>query len=507
MKKNLATLITLVCVGLANAQVGIGTTNPQTTLQVVGDPGVATIADGVMAPRLTGNELKAKDAVYSSNEIGAIVYVTASVGTASAKTINVTSPGYFYFDGTVWQKLVNGTAQENIYTTNGTIGTGRTVGVVDTVNFDAGTFVIDATNNRVGIGTTTPANSLEISGSSNGSNVFSGLLLRNTSATGGTSHSARIILGSGAARGAYVEGIHTGVINNDHDLAFATSSGASPTEKMRILANGNVGIGTTNPLFKLSVTNDDITTSGNTAMRLTNNGSFLSFEPKSSTVNAFNDIVQAGDARIIFSTDNNNASNSTNGLVIAPWSSAGTISGLRMDEKGHIGIGVIVPNADLDVIGNGTTLDGVVSIQTTSTTNGATNQLISFKSAGGSVIGRINPIAFGGVNYTTTSDIRLKENIKETAYGINDLMKIKVADYYYKTDKNHEDPQTGFLAQQLHGIYPNAVSAGGEDETKNPWGVDYGKLTPLLVKAIQDQQVQIETLRKEIEDLKKEKQK
>ena len=86
-------------------------------------------------------------------------------------------------------------------------------------------------------------------------------------------------------------------------------------------------------------------------------------------------------------------------------------------------------------------------------------------------------------------------------------MKIRVADYYYKADKNHEALQTGFLAQQLHSIYPNAVSVGGEDETNNPWGVDYGKLTPLLVKAIQDQQEQIEILKKEIDELKRVKQK
>jgi hypothetical protein len=35
---------------------------------------------------------------------------------------------------------------------------------------------------------------------------------------------------------------------------------------------------------------------------------------------------------------------------------------------------------------------------------------------------------------------------------------------------------------------------GGDDESKNPYGVDYGKLTPYIVKAMQEQQALIESL-------------
>lgn len=110
MKKILLAIMTIVCFALAQAQVGIGTVTPVATLHVNGTPANTSVADGIIPPKLTGNELKAKDAVYSSNEIGAIVYVTAAVGTASAKTINVTSSGYFYFDGSVWQKLAIGSS-------------------------------------------------------------------------------------------------------------------------------------------------------------------------------------------------------------------------------------------------------------------------------------------------------------------------------------------------------------------------------------------------------------
>ena len=79
-------------------------------------------------------------------------------------------------------------------------------------------------------------------------------------------------------------------------------------------------------------------------------------------------------------------------------------------------------------------------------------------------------------------------------------MKIQVNDYNYKATPNR--PETGFIAQQLNTVFPNAVTPGGEDPTKNPWTVDYGRITPVLVKAIQEQQVEIEALKAENTALK-----
>ena len=60
MKKTLLILIS-VCGLYTNAQVGINTTEPKATLDITGSATNLTKIDGVIPPRLTGDELKAKE--------------------------------------------------------------------------------------------------------------------------------------------------------------------------------------------------------------------------------------------------------------------------------------------------------------------------------------------------------------------------------------------------------------------------------------------------------------
>ncbi len=135
-----------------------------------------------------------------------------------------------------------------------------------------------------------------------------------------------------------------------------------------------------------------------------------------------------------------------------------------------------------------------------STFNSAESHLLQFKTPGGTTMGKIRQSGSNAVSYDTSSDRRLKTNIHETAYGLTDLLDIQVADYVFKSAPQHE--QTGFIAQQLYEQYPHAVSKGGDDPNEDPWSVDYGKLTPLLVKAVQEQQAVIEELKIKNEELR-----
>lgn len=153
----------------------------------------------------------------------------------------------------------------------------------------------------------------------------------------------------------------------------------------------------------------------------------------------------------------------------------------------------------IHVLSGSSDLNGLLYLEKTAASTNL-DQFVFFRAAG-TDIGNIIATGASGIAYNTTSDIRLKENIRTTRYGIDDVMKIQVRDYNYKKDKN--SPQTGFIAQQLYTVFPNAVTVGGEDESK-PWMVDYSKITPLLTKAIQDMQVEIDALKTENAVLKAE---
>ena len=119
----------------------------------------------------------------------------------------------------------------------------------------------------------------------------------------------------------------------------------------------------------------------------------------------------------------------------------------------------------------------------------------------------VNNISIGSIStngfstsYNTTSDSRLKEKLQNSRYGLNTLMHLEVKDYNYIADGKKEI-QTGLIAQDIHKLYPQAVHKGGADKSKDPWMIDYSKLTPLLIQAMQEQQHIIEEKHKEIDAL------
>jgi len=110
MKKQIFLIGAIIVSTFSFAQVGINNDNPQATLDISAKTTDNSKPEGIIAPRLTGNEIKAKDLQYTNNQTGALVFATSAVGTPSAKTANITTSGYYYFDGTMWQKINSGSA-------------------------------------------------------------------------------------------------------------------------------------------------------------------------------------------------------------------------------------------------------------------------------------------------------------------------------------------------------------------------------------------------------------
>jgi hypothetical protein len=93
----------------------------------------------------------------------------------------------------------------------------------------------------------------------------------------------------------------------------------------------------------------------------------------------------------------------------------------------------------------------------------------------------------------------LKENILSSSHGLSDINRLAVKDYNYIGDTTKV---TGLIAQEVYKVIPSVVHVGGDDVKTNAWGIDYGKLTPYLIKAVQEQQSEIELLKSENSNLK-----
>ena len=112
----------------------------------------------------------------------------------------------------------------------------------------------------------------------------------------------------------------------------------------------------------------------------------------------------------------------------------------------------------------------------------------------GTWVGNVVGNGAGGINYQTASDGRLKKNVADYESALDEVAKIKVRKYEMKSAPGKE--QIGFIAQELQEIFPIAVSGDpAGDVEMDPMGIDYGRITPLLVKAIQELQAEIEILK------------
>jgi len=127
--------------------------------------------------------------------------------------------------------------------------------------------------------------------------------------------------------------------------------------------------------------------------------------------------------------------------------------------------------------------------------NGSSNPHIQFRSDGGNT-GSISTNG-SAVAYNTGSDYRLKENVIPLKDGLDRLNKLNPVQFDWKKSQETDE---GFIAHEVQEIVPYVVK--GEKDGEAIQTMDYGKLTPLLVKAIQEQQTQIETLKAEIQELK-----
>ena len=113
--------------------------------------------------------------------------------------------------------------------------------------------------------------------------------------------------------------------------------------------------------------------------------------------------------------------------------------------------------------------------------------------------------------WTTYSDKRIKSEVETIPYGLKEVLLLSPKTYFQHNSEFESGNliinkkgvnDIGFLAQEVLHIIPEIVSIP-QDENKDLWGLNYEKLTPILVKAIQEQQEIIDNLKKQMEDMNK----
>ena len=293
-----------ICFLAANmyGQVGINTDTPKSTLEVVGKPGNVSVADGIIAPRITGNQLFLKNNVYGADKEGTLIYVTSpATGTSlSGDTADVTEKGYYSHNGTKWIKVGTGkaweltgndvTPEDFFGTTNnqpirfkvnnlraGEIGGGKNY-IGEGSGADKGTgntafgANILAANTALGSGNNALGNSALSKNTTGSDNTAVGYNALSDNITG----SRNVAIGNGS-------GVTTG--NLDNTVAIGINAKASgnnsvaigylakaEAENSIVLGDANkeikVGIGTTKPETALEIAgtggiNDDITVKSN----------------------------------------------------------------------------------------------------------------------------------------------------------------------------------------------------------------------------------------------------
>ncbi|MCC3216368.1 hypothetical protein LIV57_13940 [Chryseobacterium sp. X308] len=260
----------------SNGNLGLGLIAPGTTLDVNGaitnrETALAVAGNAVTIPanvsqvQLTGAATATVTitAPVAPNAGQRIIVYNNTTGGFGASLGGVTIPNgkalEYVYSNSGWRATDGGAvggSSGNIYTTDGTLTGNRTVTQgANTLTFtgtqtnafsvDGNTLSVDAANNRIGVGTTTPTNKLVVAGTNA---QPSALGTANTNATfrvdGDSSHALDF--------GTYTNNPYGSYISSQNKTA------ATPLPLVLNPAGGNVGIGIDNPSTKLHVQGSEL---------------------------------------------------------------------------------------------------------------------------------------------------------------------------------------------------------------------------------------------------------
>lgn len=256
-------------------------------------------------------------------------------------------------------------------------------------------------------------------------------------------------LAVGSTRGGqidFVAGAHASAPDRG-SLLFRTGTGAGGTsqpERMRIAANGNVGIGTSSPFYPFEVARPSVANDTTEYIAGFTAGADGVLGPLELGI-SMHPSANGGDRYVSIGAGDS--------IAARPLILGMTANG----SMGNVGIGITNPAYPLDVTGD-------ININ-------AANWLLF----GGT------PICNSG-GCVSPSDLRLKENVKPLDNSLSKILRLQGVEYDYKDKAKFGDRhQVGVIAQEVEKVFPEVVVTNEKTGLK---AVAYDHLVAPLIESV-----------------------
>ena len=439
---------------LDTGNVGIGTTGPNVKLE-----------SAISAANETTSALRLTNLSAFGYGIGIDFADELSAGRVAARIASITpgdaTTGDLYFQ----TRTASALTTKMYISTSGNVGIGTTspqanLGLAGSIGVNSTQLVV-AANGSVGVGTAAPA-------------TWGAFAVRRA-VTDANGHS---ISGSfsDASNSTLSIGHASGVVKLISDAGLSFWTNATPAERVRIDSSGNVGIGTTGPGSKLTIVapNQTIAADIGIATIYSNDSQAVDMGGSIALGGYYIGTSNLAEWASVSGRKENGTSGNYAGYLALSTRANGSDAAerVRITSAGNVGIGTTSPWRTLAVTG---------TFGISAPTNSNTGDYLCWNTTTKEVT--------ESATACSLSSIRWKENVRELDYGLDEVLRLRPVLYDLKPQYGIAKDQPGFIAEEAEDVVPRLVSY---DAQGLPTGFDYPKLTAVLVKAVQEQNIKLE---------------
>jgi hypothetical protein len=170
--------------------------------------------------------------------------------------------------------------------------------------------------------------------------------------------------------------------------------------------------------------------------------------------------------------------------------------------SGTVGIGQISPATQLHVVHTNGLLTNGITLENASTGPPAVAWKFYVASAGDlwTAIGNSQRGSFNFTSgaYASVSDRRQKKDFEPMVSMLPKVLQLEPLFYHFNSQGSADQKHMGFIAQDVKSLFPSLVNYSSENDL---YTLDYSGFGVLAIKAIQEQQKEIEILKQEVSEI------